>query len=259
MHPYRDSTVAYSLGIVGFGLPMVLIVVTEFLRWKLKPSSSDKQSFKLFNCELPSWLIDVYKNFGVFLFGAFVTILATDIGKRTIGRLRPHFMQVCRPVRFDGTNCSVPANFNRYIEDYTCSNRASTEEQLRDMKLSFPSGHSSFSMYAMFFAAMYLHFTMTWKGSKLLKYLLQFIFVMMAWFTALSRVSDYKHHCKCLTSLSYLISRAVCISGSDVLAGSALGISIAFFVVLSMTDLQKRSNLSKSRNKVLSVNSNTDN
>lgn len=206
MHPFRESTVAYSLGIVGFGLPMVLIVLTEFLRWNLlKPSASDKQSVKLFNCDLPSWLIDVYKNFGVFLFGAFVTILATDIGKRTIGRLRPHFMHVCHPVLFDGTNCSNPANFYRYIEDYTCANHASSEEQLRDMKLSFPSGHSSFSMYAMFFAAMYLHFTMTWKGSKLLKYLLQFSFVMMAWFTALSRVSDYKHHCKCqLCLISYL-------------------------------------------------------
>lgn len=204
MHPYRDSTVAYSLGIVGFGLPMVLIVLTEFLRWKLKPNASDKQSVKLFNCDLPSWLIDVYKNFGVFLFGAFVTILATDIGKRTIGRLRPHFMHVCHPVRFDGTNCSDPANFYRYIEDYTCANHASSEEQLRDMKLSFPSGHSSFSMYAMFFAALYLHFTMTWKGSKLLKYLLQFIFVSLAWFTALSRVSDYKHHCKCHLCLIFL-------------------------------------------------------
>lgn len=59
----------------------------------------------------------------------------------------------------------------------------------------------------------YLQKNFTWGGSKLLKPLLQFIFISLALGTALSRVSDYKHH------------------WSDVLAGSILGISVAFIVV----------------------------
>jgi len=61
---------------------------------------------------------------------------------------------------------------------------------------------------------LYLQARMTWRGSKLLRHLLQFVFIMVAWYTALSRVSDYKHH------------------WSDVLAGSLIG-SICALVVVS--------------------------
>jgi phosphatidate phosphatase len=54
---------------------------------------------------------------------------------------------------------------------------------------------------------------MKWKGSKLLKHFLQLLCLIMAWFTAMSRVSDYKHH------------------WSDVLAGLTLGTIIALVVV----------------------------
>lgn len=54
---------------------------------------------------------------------------------------------------------------------------------------------------------------MTWRGSKLLKHLLQFGLLMMAWFTCMSRISDYKHH------------------WSDVLAGASIGTVSALIVV----------------------------
>ena len=199
MHPYRESTVALSLGYVGFGLPIIVIIMTEFLRWKT--NVNETQNIKLFNRDIPTWLVNVYKNFGTFLFGAFVTILITDTGKLVIGRLRPHFMAVCQPIMANGTNCSDQRNIHRYIEDYSCSNTMSTAEKLRDTKLSFPSGHSSFALYTMVYAAFYIHYLMSWTGSKFVKYLLEFIFISLAWFTALSRISDYKHHCK-LTWLS---------------------------------------------------------
>lgn len=203
MYPYRESTVDSSLERIGFGLPTAIIVITEFTRWKLSVDGN-QQRVKLFNRDIPFWVVSVYKNVGLFLFGSFVSLLTTDIGKHALGRLRPHFMDVCQPIMSGGKNCSDPINFHRYIEDYACGNKESSEKRLKDMRLSFPSGHSSFSMFTMFFAAIYLQCRMTWTGSKLLKHLLQFVVIMLAWFTALSRISDYKHHCE---NLKFVLQR----------------------------------------------------
>lgn len=68
---------------------------------------------------------------------------------------------------------------------------------------------------------------MTWHGSKLLRHFLQFALIMIAWYTALSRVSDYKHH------------------WSDVLAGSAIGSLVAVVVVSFDTNMKVTSSLTE--------------
>lgn len=193
-HPYHDSTVDKSLDYIGYGLPITLIALTEFTRWK--SSTSRMSNLKLFNRNIPLWAVNIYKYVGIFLFGASISVLTTDIAKHIIGRLRPHFFEVCHPVMPNGSDCTDPLNFNRYIEQFTCGNSASTASQLKDMRLSFPSGHSTFSMYTMLFAAIYSQRRIRWNGSKLLKHFLQYVMIILAWFTALSRISDYKHHCK---------------------------------------------------------------
>jgi phosphatidate phosphatase len=195
MHPFHDSTIQGSvLYSTGFLVPIICIVVIEFIRWKF--NMDEEHEMKVFGYEIPFWVQNVYKYVGVLLFGAACSHLTTDIGKYAIGRLRPHFISVCQPILPDGTNCTDPKNFRQYIEVFTCGNTASTPKKLKEMRLSFPSGHSSFSMYTMVFAALYLHCRFNWKGSKLVKHFLQFTFIMMAWYTAMSRISDYKHHCE---------------------------------------------------------------
>jgi phosphatidate phosphatase len=117
------------------------------------------------------------------------------------------------PRMLDGTTCADAINQNRYIENFTCENPESTPRMLKEMRLSFPSGHSSFSAYTMIFCAIYLQARMSWRGSQLLRHFLQFLLIMLAWYTALSRISDYKHH------------------WSDVLAGSILGSLVAVITV----------------------------
>lgn len=60
-------------------------------------------------------------------------------------------MQLCQPL-IDGTDCSDAGNHHRYIEKYTCMNPEATDEMLREMRLSFPSGHASFAFYTMIFS-----------------------------------------------------------------------------------------------------------
>lgn len=221
-HPFHDSTVkSWMLYLVGLGLPICVILATEFLQANVHNNNTPK--YRVFDWDIPPWIAEAYKQIGVFGFGAACSQLITDIGKYSIGRLRPHFFSVCHPILPDGTDCSSPQNQGKYIVDFTCANDP-TARILKEVRLSFPSGHSSFSAYTMIYCALYLHSRMTWSGAKLLKHGIQFFLISLAWFTALSRVSDYKHH------------------WSDALFGSLIGTLTALVVANFISDLfDKRS------------------
>ena len=51
----------------------------------------------LFGKGIHSWFWAAYSSIGVFLFGCACSQLATDIAKYSIGRLRPHFIDICQP------------------------------------------------------------------------------------------------------------------------------------------------------------------
>ncbi|XP_017123516.1 putative phosphatidate phosphatase isoform X2 [Drosophila elegans] len=216
-HPFHDSTVRnWMLYFIGGVIPVGVILAVEVLisqnKAKQDNGNSTSRRYVFMNYDLPDWLIECYKKVGIYAFGAVLSQLTTDIAKYSIGRLRPHFIAVCQPQMPDGTTCDDPSNAGRYIQEFTCKGVGSSARMLKEMRLSFPSGHSSFTFFAMVYLALYLQARMTWRGSKLLRHLLQFAFIMVAWYTALSRVSDYKHH------------------WSDVLAGSLIG-SICALVV----------------------------
>ncbi|XP_067629596.1 putative phosphatidate phosphatase isoform X1 [Eurosta solidaginis] len=228
-HPFKESTIRnWMLYIIGLVLPIGVILAVEIVRSEhSKPSTDDIENRHLIfmDYEVPSWLIECYKKIGIFGFGAAICQLTTDIAKYSIGRLRPHFFAVCQPIMADGTTCADPVNVGKYIEDFTCKGDDSTKRMLKEVHLSFPSGHSSFTFYTMVYAALYLQSRMNWNGSKLLRHFLQFLFLMISWYTALSRVSDYKHH------------------WSDVLTGSAIGALTAVIVAKYVSDLFHRKSL----------------
>lgn len=212
-HPYKDSTVTnLMLYIIGIFLPTFSMCLTEWIRLR---DYRGGRSRVIFGKEIPAWVWEAYRVIGVFLFGCACQQLTTDVAKYTIGRLRPHFFSVCNP----DIDCTLPENRWRYIEKFTC---LGTDDKLKkEMRLSFPSGHSSFSAYTMVYFAMYLHKRFTWRGSKLLRHGIQFVLIMMAWYTVMSRVSDYKHH------------------WSDVLAGFSIGLLYAIVIFTFVSDLRK--------------------
>ncbi|XP_030766752.1 putative phosphatidate phosphatase [Sitophilus oryzae] len=170
--------------------------------------------------QLPYWMYNIYCAVGMFAFGAACSQLTTDVMKYTIGRLRPHFYTVCLP----NVNCSLPQNQHVYHTNFECTNPSYifNKRVMKELRLSFPSGHSSFSMYTMVYFAIYLQKRMTWDGSKLLRHTLQFLAVLSSVFTAMTRVSDYKHH------------------WSDVLAGLSLGTIVACIVGRCFSNLFAR-------------------
>ncbi|XP_067644883.1 putative phosphatidate phosphatase isoform X3 [Eurosta solidaginis] len=204
-YPFRDNTITLiMLALFVTLLPAIIVITVEYTHYYR--CGRTKDTLLLFGRNVPVWIVEFFKHASYYLFGALLTFNATELGKFTIGRLRPHFISVCQPQLADGSTCDAPQNLYRYVEDYSCAGVGYTRDDVRQARLSFPSGHSSLSFYAMIFLIIYLQYKFTWRGSRFSRYFLQFSLLMLAWFTALSRVIDNWHH------------------WSDVLCGSLLGI-----------------------------------
>ncbi|KAH8364201.1 hypothetical protein KR084_003518 [Drosophila pseudotakahashii] len=206
MYPYHENTVSPTLlHWLGLYLPLIGLIVLE--------------SFLCYRGDMSHWKIlwPVYNTVRWFLYGYVFNDLLKSIGKHTIGRLRPHFFAVCMPHFQDGSSCSDAAyqGVLKYHTDYDCRPDLSgaTAEMIRDINVSFPSGHSAMSFYGLVFVALHLRHRRWPLPGSLLGPVLQLACVALAWFVALSRVMDYKHH------------------WSDVAAGSLLGAGTAFAVV----------------------------
>ncbi|KAK2823698.1 hypothetical protein Q7C36_020298 [Tachysurus vachellii] len=207
-YPFHSSTVTSNvLYTVGFTLPICSMIIGECVSVYLKLIKS-KSSFS------SSYVSCLYKAIGTFVFGAAMSQSLTDIGKYSIGRLRPHFLAVCKP-DWNTINCSSGA----YIENFSCSG---DPKMVNEARLSFYSGHSSFSMYCMLFLALYLQARMKYEWARLLRPTLQFFLIAASVYTGLSRVSDYKHH------------------WSDVLTGLVQGAVMALLVVFFVSDFFKK-------------------
>uniref|UniRef100_A0A8C1GY23 Phospholipid phosphatase 1 n=1 Tax=Cyprinus carpio TaxID=7962 RepID=A0A8C1GY23_CYPCA len=206
-YPFHTSTVTSTvLYTVGFTLPICSMIIGECLSVYLNRIKS--KSF----CN--SYVACVYKAIGTFLFGAGMSQSLTDIAKYSIGRLRPHFLDVCKP-DWKQINCTGGA----YIEDFICTG---DPDMVNEGRLSFYSGHASFSMYCMLFLALYLQARMQAEWARLLRPMLQFFLIAASIYTGLSRVSDYKHH------------------WSDVLTGLIQGAIVALLVVFCVSGFFKK-------------------
>ncbi|XP_076875884.1 phospholipid phosphatase 1 isoform X3 [Brachyhypopomus gauderio] len=207
-YPLKEDTISYQL-LGGVMIPVTLLTMIsgECLLVYLNHLKS-KSSFN------NSYVACVYKAVGTFLFGAAMSQSLTDIAKYSIGRLRPHFLDVCKP-DWKLINCSAGA----YIETFNCTG---DKTMVNEGRLSFYSGHSSFSMYCMLFLALYIQARMKADWARLLRPTIQFFLIAASVYTGLSRVSDYKHH------------------WSDVLTGLLQGALMAILVVFFVSDFFKK-------------------
>ncbi|XP_017556025.1 phosphatidic acid phosphatase type 2D [Pygocentrus nattereri] len=162
----------------------------------------------------------LYKELGAFLFGCCIGQSLTNMAKLSVGRLRPNFLSVCN-VTYASLRCTP----DTYVADVNCICTSKEEEEARK---SFFSGHASFAMYTMLYLAFYLQARLSWRGARLLRPLLQFLLVMLAMYTGLSRISDYRHH------------------PTDVLTGFLQGALTAYWVAFHISSMFKActSNLS---------------
>ncbi|XP_072318416.1 phospholipid phosphatase 3-like [Eucyclogobius newberryi] len=163
----------------------------------------------------------LYKELGCFLFGCCIGQSLTNMAKLSVGRLRPHFLSVCG-VTYASLNCTP----GTYVASVTCPQPDQRLEE--EARKSFFSGHASFAMYTMLYLAFYLQARFTLRSARLLRPMLQFILIMLAVYTGLTRISDYRHH------------------PSDVLTGYSQGALTAYWVAFHISSMFKTSSSDRS-------------
>uniref|UniRef100_A0A0N5AG71 AcidPPc domain-containing protein n=1 Tax=Syphacia muris TaxID=451379 RepID=A0A0N5AG71_9BILA len=228
-YPYRDSTVSrYMLVVVGLLVPASLIVFAEMFRaflWE-KQCQNYFHSYRVRRYPVHRFLVRLYIFLGYFLLGVIFNQLLVDIAKYTIGRHRPHFIDICRPMK-DGVDfaTSCPAD-HRYITDFNCT--GNRKGLITESMLSFYSGHTAFSFFGAWFTALYLQARLYRPlYSRLILPIIQFCLFGGAAYVGFTRVSDYKHH------------------WSDVLVGALLGSAIGIIMALFVAEVFKRREIPK--------------
>ncbi|KAL3855315.1 hypothetical protein ACJMK2_014531 [Sinanodonta woodiana] len=205
MYPYRPDTVSIGLAaILSALIPVILMAVIEGVHHYQSKRKGQRWNHS-------KYATTCYKTIGVFLFGMGVTMVLGEIGKLVVGRLRPHFFDVCKP-DYSKLEC-VRNNISVYVDvgDQYCTG---TDVALMiDARKSFPSNHASAVFFGFTYFIIYLQVRFIWTRVHLFRPLLQALFMGVALYIGLSRVMDYKHH------------------WSDVLGGAVLGIIVAVLIV----------------------------
>jgi len=221
-YPYKGDTVSIVVaGIVAGLLPALIIIAVEIFRKRNHLNKKEGRNKLAYN---------IYSHLGPFIVGLVFQQVTAEIGKHIIGRLRPHFFDVCKPsflLNGEMLTCDkIDKPWMHYIivdrdnhSAFMCTNQdhvdanGDWDSTLKDSVKSFPSAHSSVSFYGMVFLAFYFQKRVDfYKHANLLTIFWQGLFVVVAFGIALSRISDYKHH------------------WSDVLSGSVLGIVTAIMI-----------------------------
>lgn len=209
--PYpKQQTVPTLESIIIIAVVCVICVcVGEYIKLeeKKKLCGGDTQYLK-------SWIINVTCFLLLCIYGVSITMFVTDIGKYTIGRLRPHFLDACKP-DWSRINCTNTNGIKNYIiGDQFCT--TDNRKVLKEARLSFPSGHSSSSGFGATFIIFYIQDQIAFeKWGSVGKLFLQVAVAGGAFYIGLTRVSNYMHH------------------PTDVLTGFVIGIFIG--VVLRFT------------------------
>ncbi|KAI6174621.1 AcidPPc domain-containing protein [Aphelenchoides bicaudatus] len=219
-YPYRHSTVTrQTLIVIGILIPTLLILFTEVFRtlaWERKQPHLFR-TYEYRDRNVHRLIVRLYVFIGYFFVGVCFNQLMVDIAKYTIGRQRPHFMDVCRP----SVGYQTCPNDHKYITEFECTGK--DPYLVHESQLSFYSGHSAFSFYAAWFTSLYLQARIYRPLiSRLVLPVMQFSLFGGAALVAYTRISDYKHH------------------WSDVLTGAIMGSVIGIFNALFVAKLFKR-------------------
>ncbi|RWS15799.1 lipid phosphate phosphohydrolase 3-like protein, partial [Dinothrombium tinctorium] len=122
-----------------------------------------------------------------YFFGYLVNLFVTIFTKFATGRLRPHFIAVCRP----NIDCENASFANVYITNYTCEN--SNYWDVKQARQSFFSGHASIAFYSVCFLTLFIQQRFN-KNTNLLKPTIQVLLLFFGLIPGLTQILNHWHH-----------------------------------------------------------------
>ncbi|CAF1093839.1 unnamed protein product [Adineta ricciae] len=233
-HPPPEKKVfpTWLLFVCAIIIPLIIIILSEGVRWYyLFRKKAAKVVYKIQVrtkvYDIPEWVGNLYIIVGVFIFANCANSFLTNVGKVTVGRLRPHFIPSCFNKFSYKDFCGDP---NEWIVNYTCLGESSDlvkeKDGAHDIRQSFPSGHSSSAFCGLIFLALYIHRVWNYRNIGLLPYVMEMLCFALAAYIGITRITDNRHH------------------ATDVLSGAILGTVVAVIAFRYMVKSFKRSVLS---------------
>ncbi|XP_031574603.1 phospholipid phosphatase 1-like isoform X1 [Actinia tenebrosa] len=210
MKPYKSQSLTFAgLFSAGVVTSLAVIIIHEVGNHFTKPKHTREPIFKEKKqfgvAKIPTFIIRMLHRMALFITGFLAMLLFCDAVQLLTGRLRPHFLAVCKP---NATlfNCSTG-----YITADVCTG---DPLKIKYARLSFPSIHTASTAYSLVFIAICLQAIVYLRTLKIFRLLLQAVMFLLAIAVGLSRIKDNYHH------------------WSDVVAGALIGTFTAWLVAV---------------------------
>ncbi|GMR61160.1 hypothetical protein PMAYCL1PPCAC_31355, partial [Pristionchus mayeri] len=203
----RENTVlAKDLFLATVSLSFIAIFLCESYLY-LGSTADNMVHYRWFKYNVPSFIVYTAKFYGFYHFGFVLQIIFNQFSKYFVGRLRPHFIDVCRPT--PGYECTSP---DQYVTNFTCVAPSETfigimstegvpcsfschAHYIMEARMSFFSGHAASSFYFAVFISLYLRARLATRGINprwLRK--LQISLVIIGAAVSYTRIADNFHH-----------------------------------------------------------------
>ncbi|RZC41628.1 uncharacterized protein BDFB_011811, partial [Asbolus verrucosus] len=202
-YPFKGDTVSVTnLLISAYFGPIFVITLVEVLK---------ENSFKRV-CVGTVW--NYYKEC---LIGATLVLLITEVIKVIVGEPRPHFLDSCEP------DVNIACQAGTFIFEYNCTNNRLSNFFKSDITRSFPSGHTSVSIFIALYCSYLVQIRIPSEAvSVLIKPFLIGGCLTWSLVCSLSRITDRRHH------------------WWDVLAGAFLGMCGALYTLTLLHNKEKK-------------------
>ncbi|XP_068620374.1 phospholipid phosphatase 1-like [Battus philenor] len=186
-------------------LPLILVFITELLL-----NGSEQTSWEKICLSTKETLL-LYRSYA---YGLIFNMAIVEVMKGVTGNPRPTFFDICEP------DTAKTCNGSEFVSTFECTSSRFSSWYQMDSYHSFPSGHTSLSVYCGLFMAWYLQRrAFDWSHrTVVLVPVMQLLCVSYSAVCSLTRITDHRHH------------------WWDVLTGAVIGIICLVYTALVLCD-----------------------